>query len=1126
MTQEERDTRSTHTLTSISSLSSSTFAHSPHEPRRIPQEDVEPKPFIKEDDDDDDDHRPFKDDYYNDDLDSDIVNAYYPDGDERNLYSTVIKEEPHRKKSLYRKFYEAAYPRYIINHLDYNSFKVVFRSWAHIWSGIILTIVPLTATWLGSANYLTQIVTFIIISGGNSMIANIIQGVSFFSGALIAFVHHVVRSKIINDLHGGITAEQLTQNLINEGSCQPGPTLEDCIQKQIYSGRYITTKTVAISALSMITCMFILGNIRQRVHPLMMSGYIGGSIGNVIFTCYGHFSPLYEPLTIGVSVLIPMGASIMLKLGCSFFIFPTTSNHDYFKGLQGSLNNLRAICKKNMKLYNTLKPSAPNFTNYKAFKGDITKLRGAMAPLEIIASTIWLELSYGRFDTGDVGEFRSLYKNLISATASFGYFYQLLQERSFFARDDFAITRRKSTTSSHLEHGHAKLFSAFQDSYKKVGEFEMRRRMKILRKRIMHHGNGHRININDIDNIARFITKTFNPLLDASEIGMEALAEWLTYANEFRISAWLPGQWKKCINQQQKANEKLRNAKSEIMKIKDSFDNIEKLKDAMFHDSRNEDSLLFLISQGILFLQISKHQLDNLIKLIDFALDLDERRPTPQFITFFTKTKFAKPKHLSSDIDGDIPDYLQSTIQRRDADNLPPSNVIQVLGFHSLKVVRYFMSDNFWFWIRAGGLLVIGAIPYFVRTTAEWYYNSRMVWLCIMIAVSVSENTGQTVYNCCARIIYSFFGCLAGMVAWYISTGNGNGNDYGYGAVTAVVFAYLAYFRHFSIHSTPAPGILLGITTNLVLGTSWLDTHGNKAANVGKGFTPAWIRFVSVCIGLAIGCLLTFVPTPKSSKHILRKSLGSLLSEVGNLHCDVSKFALRRSQDAKITIQARHDILLAKFRFLFMKIASLSKLIVPLQFELPISGYWPESKYHRLQGLLSDVSQLYFMLLLAFNELQDPETWIPIIIKRVGFCYADLDAEIFSTIHMASNALMTKDALPKITEANVSVRHMEYLRGQWGLNRISLSERFYNEEKFQSENSIIDHLDFQKFFSNDGQLNILSLLVAHMIYNRIDEIMIVVKGLVGELYDFDENILLDDMDKDLEDSENDALLND
>ncbi|CAK9440451.1 uncharacterized protein LODBEIA_P45510 [Lodderomyces beijingensis] len=1046
------------------------------------------------------------------------ANEYFPKGDERNIAATVINEEPASKIPLWRKAYDVIYPNYVLQHLDYPSFKIVFRSWCYVWSCTILTIVPMTSRWFGTASYLLLIVSFISISGGTSIVMNLITACTFMTGFIIAFVHHVIRSKIINDLHGGITEQELIRQLVQEGSCQMNDMLQQCVQDQIFSGRYINTKGVAITILSIISCTFIVGNMRDNLHPLWKVVYIGGQIGNVIFSCYGHFSPLYQPLAVGYQVLRPAGISLVLKVLSSFIIYPTTSNFNFVTGCKGLLTQLKSTCGKNSNLFNTMRPSAPNFANYKGLKKDISGIRAKMAPLEIVASTIWLEYSYGRFDVGDIGQLRSLIKNVISASASYAYFYQLLQERTHFAKDDFGITRKKSTASS-LGHGHAKLFSAFHDSYRKVGEYESRKRIKVLRNRIMHHGKGHRLTTRDIDRIAKFLTENFKILLDVANSGLQEVIEWVDTANNFRVYAWLPGQWEGYCQKQQEMAQRVKKAKKEVQVALEKFDDVDALKKMMLDTARTEEVLLFLISQGILFLQIAKYQLEKITALLDFAIELDERRPTPKFITYFTACKYSKPRHLSSDLDEEMPDFLKSNIRVRNADSLPPANLMQLAGFYVVKVFKFFLSDNFWFWIRAGGLVCIGAIPYFVRTTASWYYNERLVWLVIMISLSISDSTGQTVYTFAAKFVYTFCGCLLGMVGWYISCGNGKGNYYGFGAVTAVIYLYLVFFRHFSVHQTLMPQILFGVTTVLVLGTSWIDTKINPAgANVGYGFKPAWLRFVSVVIGLAIGSLAAIIPTPRSSKTIVRKILGSSLFEVGNVHCDITKFALKRLEDPDYHIQDRHDILLARFRYLLMRISGLSGLLMPLKYEIAIAGYYPESKYLRLQGLVSDTVQLYLMLLIALNSLKEPKVWIPIIVRRVGLCYSELDAEIFATIHMASDSLKSKDPLPKITEANISIKHMEFLRHQWGLNKITLSERFYSDRERRksarsnsanSHHEITQHLDYEKFFSQDGQLNILALLVAHMIYNRLDEIMMLVKGLVGEVFDLDDNILLD-----------------
>ena len=109
-----------------------------------------------------------------------------------------------------------------------------------------------------------------------------------------------------------------------------------------------------------------------------------------------------------------------------------------------------------------------------------------MAPLEIVASTIWLEYSYGRFDVGDVGEFRSLLKNLFTSSSTYTYFYQLLEERTHFVRNEFALVRKRSNASSQFARKPA--FDKTDLSYTDVAEYELRQRLKIMKSRIILQG--------------------------------------------------------------------------------------------------------------------------------------------------------------------------------------------------------------------------------------------------------------------------------------------------------------------------------------------------------------------------------------------------------------------------------------------------------------------------------------------------------------------------------------------------------------------------------------------------------------------------------------------------------------
>ena len=120
-----------------------------------------------------------------------------------------------------------------------------------------------------------------------------------------------------------------------------------------------------------------------------------------------------------------------------------------------------------------------------------------------------------------------------------------------------------------------------------------------------------------------------------------------------------------------------------------------------------------------------------------------------------------------------------------------------------------------------------------------------------MIAVSISETPAQQYMFLCKIGVY-IFGAIVGMIGWYIACGNGNGNYYGYGAVTAVLFVYFVYFRHFSVHQTLLPQNLFAVTAELVMGTSWIDAKLYPMTDVSTVSEPAYLRF----IGVTIGCVL------------------------------------------------------------------------------------------------------------------------------------------------------------------------------------------------------------------------------------------------------------------------------
>ncbi|KAK6460282.1 hypothetical protein DFJ63DRAFT_247994 [Scheffersomyces coipomensis] len=1050
-----------------------------------------------------------------------FINAYYAKDEKTS--TDYFKEESKPKETLWRKALAIIWPNYVLDHLDYASFKTVVRTWFQVWVGALLCVIPLTSHWLGNAAYLIHIMGFIAAAGGSSIILNIMISFICFFYCMVGWLHGIIAMKIGNILRDSITSEQLTESLINEGLCTL-ENIEQCLADQVFTGRYITTKVSAIYCLALISGMTVMG-LSQKFHPVIRLGFITGVITLVINCCYGVFFPIFDPKVLGLVVVKPMGVSFALKIVTAMVVYPTTSSYLYFGGSTKILKALKTSSENHIRLFKSLKPSVDNFSNYKNYSTDVTGLRGKIGLLEILAATSKFEISYGRFDIGDIGEFRSLSKNLISLSSGYSYFYQMLDERRDFALNIFSnLARRNSATSIHQPSsttGNQRFLAvSLHDSYKAVGEYEHKKRINVLRKRVKNIDVDERIRLEDLDNISDTIKDQFLSILEASDMGLGIITSWLAAANDFRIySLFIPGQYKAKQQKQRELHDQLLVAKSKIQHELDNIIDIENFEQRIKSKTRNEETLLCLLNQTCLFIHLVKGQCKQLLKIMDLFLSIDETRPVPTLITWFTKSKREAPDHImtsQTDIT-ETPTYLSSEIQERDPDTLPPSNLIQAIGTYFVKLYKILSNDHLWFWIRSGGLVCIGASPYFVRTTAHWYYSNRLIWLVIMIGVSTSESVGETLYVFWAKLFYSFFGCLLGMVGWYISAGKGNGNYYGFLVVCAVLFLYLSYYRHFSVHLSLVPAILFGVTTSLVLGTSWVDGQYNKLANVGEGFRVAYLRFISVVIGLSIGFFACLVPKPLTSKHELRHLVSGLIHQTGNIHCDVSKFALLRLQNPNHHVLRRHDLVIERFRYVLLKLAKISPLMVPLHHEIPLTGYWPEKKYKRLQVLLIDITQLYFLLLQIFDQLEDPQIWIPKIIRKVGWIDSSLVADTFSIVHMASDAIKNSNSLPRITEANLSLKHADLLMKQWGINKLSLNERYYQDDKQldsvedqQLQDSIMGNIDYEAFFSNDGQSNVVALLYAHMIYKRFDELMIIVKGLVGEKYDYDSQLFEED----------------
>lgn len=1126
-------------------------------------------------------------------------NQFYADA-KLNERNTPIKP----KKPLWRELWSHIRPYYFLDHLTWKDTKVILTSWVQIFAGVVLTAIHPVLAWLGNAPYLLQIFGFFTAAGGVLTTGTLYLQMSIFMGFIYLWLFAVITMKINNRLQGYMTMEQLVENLIKEGTCQPGPDIKVCVMEQVYSGRYLNAKVAAVSSITIITGKVFFGLLTQKGF-FRKPVYIGGAIGIIIQVCFGVFWPVFDPITIAMVLLKPVGISCVLGVLVSFLMWPQTASHQYVNGHLGVLKLLRMENANHIRFFKTMRPSLSSFLNYKNLKNNVHKTRNKANPLRLLLAILRYEVSYSRFDLNDLSRVSYFARSLISVTGGYDHFYELFQERKDWAAlaNGQTLSRRSTIASAasgsnaSQSHGGAKLFTTLYDLYKKVGEFEDRKRTHLLRQRIDNLEFYYHLSCMDLDSLAEILIKHCAPCLEVTDLAFEAICSWITDANSCRFYSIFHGDEHKA--KREKNNATLRNVKEKIEAELARVQDQEILTNLLHEVHDNDDALVFMVSQMAIFIYLLRTQSLKLIDFIDFMLELDERRPQPQIISYFTTWRKKNPKNDDAEKYAHV---FADKIQQRNPDSEVPSHYYQMFGMYFARVYRVLLHHTLWFFIRSGGFAVITAIPYFVRSTAHWYYHNRFVWIVIMCMMTDTELTGDSIYSFCWKLTATFVGAIVGMVSWYIC----QGNAYGFAAVSGVVYLFCIYFRHFSVHTTLLPCIMIGISSSLVLATSYVDHIRVVLTDIGSGFRVAWLRFVSVIIGLSIGFLPCLFPRPYTSTVVNRKKMANLITQLGEIHCLVARFTGHRLKDPDLKISS-YNFVQDKFNKAFADLAGVNALMGTLKHEIPLQGDWPEALYRKLQSHIYDVTQLYFLLLSLVNQVENPGAWNPVIMRRMGWTSSSVQAIFFAITHMSADSLLTKNGLPKVTASNLSMRHYEMLTLQWNSNSIGpenqeLGEALHEEatekdalmedwggeanvssdhsssrgndssykgdrsssggdagsyrkegeqderlsndaesaasdvtsldssamiadnndpvaftgeeyqlrkESSKIHHSMISNLDFNRVFSHDGQLTTTSLLLAHLIYQRMDQIMLVVKLLVGEKFDIDVSLLED-----------------
>lgn len=1018
-------------------------------------------------------------------------NIYYDVSSEPDGETTTKRDNFWRKAIFWLR------PAYLFDHFDYPSLKVVLPTFIQVWVSVILAIVPRTAMWFGNASYLMQILGFICAAGGLLVSINFILAISCFIAMLIGWLFVVISLAIATTIRGWSTVQHLSEALITEGKCSQD-NISTCMMEQIYSGRYLDARCTVVFAISLVSAITCFG-IFLRVHKMARLVYVAGCISIIINTCYTVFLPVFLPLEIGLIVIKPAGVAFAIKIIVSCLIFPFTSNFKYFDVGKQILSALLDVSSRNERFFQSMKPSEDTFTNYRGLIDDIQNTRVKLSAIDVFLKSSRYEFSYGRFTSADAFEFSSRIKALLNTYLGYEYFYVLMQERKEILKEVFYPRIRRGSLSNREDSGQSKLFAAFSHTYKEVGKLEDSKVQQLFNKKYLDETKQIPTTLKDLDLVTDHIKEAHACYLSAISEALKIARDWVADANEFRVYSLFDRKLKK--EKQKLCNEEVLSARKNLkdfMKAHQEAQNELSMK--MLEGMEGHEQILSLISQTSLFLFLSKQVAFQILSLLEFFLKIDEQRPGPILNWPFISWKSNQEEFSGKDGEKSPKEH------RRDPDSLTPQTPLQLFVWGIFKVYKTLLKEDYSYWVHCAILVNFCAFPFYFKNSAHFFYSRKLVWFPVMCAVSTSQYSADSVYMFSTKVIYTFIGAVTGMIAWYISTGLGNGNYYGYAAVCAAVYLVTSYYRQFSVHALPVAGIMICVTPALVLGTSWSDSQYH-ALDVGVGWKVAVVRFISVIAGLTVAFSTTFFPRVRSSKAVFRKKLAATLESLNGIQNQVCNFALERYDDPDVHIALVDDKLSNDVRALLLNLASIKVVMKSIQYETPLTGAWPIEKYEKLHKLIVSITQLYFLHYRLLDQVKDTNAWIPHMINRAAWNQQEFLSHLVSLTSMASECLRLKIEMPEITTATLSIKHLEVLSEMWGTQGVSLNERMYAarraSELLQIRRRVLQKLDFENLLSHDGRLNVVALLITHMIYKQIDQAVLVIKGLVGEKYNFD-----------------------
>lgn len=1005
-------------------------------------------------------------------IDRDMDKAQRQDLFERERESTT---------QLIRKiFYTLLWPRLILDHLDIPSLKVILRSWLLMWSLTLLCICGGTIDFMGPSSFLSTFAAGIEIAGNLSVSAAFMIGMADILSVLFACLVSVVTLAINWRIRGYPSEMDVMNSLVDQGFCKniaaSELSFDNCILPVMHEGYFLDTRTTVVTVFGMLFSFTICGYF-QSVSKYGKLAWLLNSLYTIIVFPFNNMMPVWRPWYYARNCVVPMGMAFATRFAVSLLIFPFSSHYKVVSSLSTACCKLSGISEKIQNLSNSTQPSSDGFASKFLFIGTETqqvfsKFIVNEMDLELVNR---FEIWFSRFEKADLSELRSMVRLVLSALSSFNFFYEAMEDQYLdsIAGPDAFTRKYKLKTESVRKHNNKVFQKYLESTWRETGEFEFLFKNDFYKR---NPGGNERyanaVTSRDADKDYKEILEFYQPLVLSANGTLTLVGKWLSSAAGVSFFPWKSN--KTFDNYYQDMHHSLHNLIEQIKLSKEKLDATTRVY--------------------ALHGYVSVHYAKRVAKLARWCCFMHHERPHAKLVWPLKSQSGISREELSRADDFGLDGFHDNigvalersttnfkpitTVQERNPDSSPPRYMLHIFGIFIQKFRAFCYDDTLLFCVKRAILTVAVEFPYFFKPTAAQAFKDWYLWVAVLTAYTVARQAVDGVYGLLAKLVYTFFGCLVGMVAWYISAGSGHGNPFGYAAVTAFVWLYICYQRQFNNHFAPASSIVYSCTVTLVLGNSWNAGHlAIDGVNLGRGFSVAWIRFVTVAIGLTVAFLGTVFPQLYTAKRAVREIIGSSLEHIGDLQSSISNFAVQRYRVPGTKIVAHTDSITREARAIVTNLNSAETLRKRLIYEPPLAGVYPSHRYKLLISYLNEIALLYSLSYSFLDDISDTAR-MPHILHSMGWTDPRLSTGTYTVLYICCRALYDAKALPSITPG-------------------SLYEQYIFDVLPETGRTIMD-------YETNGSIDPITttaVALSSQIYRRLDGVILLIKDLVGEVYD-------------------------